>query len=165
VTITAKAAQRSIAADGKPIVTLEWTPKSYACRSVPIPVRTVTACRELRDQSDASPYLFLTIQRLRRINRKATAGTLRPRFEICNNVLRGFSVIQKQAAHLLNDDAWQTGTVHDLRRTFGTHAANRVPMHVLRSLMGHADISTTANFYLAVGDEHADSIRNMFDSH
>ena len=42
------------------------------------------------------------------------------------------------------------GTIHDLRKTYGTWMAEAVPMHVLQRLMGHADITITARL---VGDK------------
>ncbi len=52
------------------------------------------------------------------------------------------------------------GTIHDLRKTYGTWAAKAIPMHVLQRLMGHADITTTAKFYLGATEGYADQIRD-----
>jgi integrase len=38
-------------------------------------------------------------------------------------------------------------TLHDLRRTFGTRYADKVPSQVLQRLMRHSSISTTMRFY------------------
>ena len=38
--------------------------------------------------------------------------------------------------------------------------ASAVPMHILQRLMGHADIATTARFYLGSSDGYAEQIRD-----
>ena len=44
--------------------------------------------------------------------------------------------------------------MHDYRHTFGTMLCkDKAPIEVVASLMGHADISTTAKYYVAVGIE------------
>lgn len=55
--------------------------------------------------------------------------------------------------------AWQRGTLHDLRRTYGTRMARVIPMHVLKEYMGHAKITTTQEHYLAAQTEDADRAR------
>ena len=86
-------------------------------------------------------------------------GNRRSRAETCNNVLRAFGRIQRQAAKRLSVDDWEIGTVHDLRRTFCTMMADVVPMHALQAWAGHSDIAVTARFYLEVSDSHADQAR------
>lgn len=39
-------------------------------------------------------------------------------------------------------------TLHDLRRTFGTRCAEKLPMPRLAKIMGHSAIATTAKFYV-----------------
>lgn len=39
-------------------------------------------------------------------------------------------------------------TLHDLRRTFGTRCAEKMPMPRLAKIMGHSAITTTAQFYV-----------------
>ncbi len=44
-------------------------------------------------------------------------------------------------------------TIHTLRKSFGqNHADAGTPIHVLQHLMGHADITTTREFYLTTAD-------------
>ena len=40
--------------------------------------------------------------------------------------------------------------------------ASHVPMNDLRRLMGHASITTTADYYLGVGDDLAERVRSAF---
>ncbi len=54
--------------------------------------------------------------------------------------------------------------IHCLRHTFGTVMARRVPLPVLRDLMGHADVQTTLR-YIDVGeDQKRDAIAAVFGS-
>ncbi len=79
-----------------------------------------------------------------------------PHLSWLNNLRRDFLAIQA-AAQLKRQ-----GTIHDLRKSFGTHMANHVPLHELRRLMGHASITTTADYYLDVGDDVAAKVRAAF---
>ena len=51
------------------------------------------------------------------------------------------------------------GCLHDLRRTYATRVASAIPMHVLKEYMGHADIGTTARYYLATTEGDAAKVR------
>ena len=59
---------------------------------------------------------------------------------------------------------WRLGTLHDLRRTYGTRVAKVVPMHMCREFMGHAKIDTTAEYYLAVGETVPEKLLAAFPS-
>ncbi len=90
------------------------------------------------------------------------------KFDLIGGLSARFTSIQTAAQALLqdkSDDAveWPRGTLHDLRRTYGTHLARRVPMHVLRQLLGHANISTTADYYLGFTDADAEIARTTMD--
>ena len=150
---------------------LEWSAKTYQDRAVPtLPQDTVAMLQRLKLQGDGSPYVFLSRNRLELLKSKRGAGTLRPRFDPVNNLLRNFHGIQDRARKLLaerrgfrlSDVEWPIGSVHDLRKTFGTRTADMVPMHVLRVWMGHSDIGTTTRYYLSLSDVHADRVRAAF---
>ena len=47
-----------------------------------------------------------------------------------------------------------TLTMHAFRKSAGQGWANHLPMNVVRELLGHADIATTADFYSTVTKEH-----------
>ena len=159
LSVTAKNAERFTGSDGTEYESLAWEPKTYAIRTIPIPDQTVEALRALKRESDGSPYLFVSLDRLGHLNAKAREGTLRDCAETCNNVMRGFRVIQRQAAKRLGVEDWEDGTIHDLRRTYGTRMADVVPMHVLQKWLGHSDISVTAKFYLGHSDGYAERAR------
>lgn len=43
--------------------------------------------------------------------------------------------------------------MHGFRKSCGQNWANHLPMNVVKELMGHADISTTTEFYTTVTNE------------
>ena len=71
---------------------------------------------------------------------KRQARTLRARPELVNNLLRDFGKIQRDARTLparrrqveIDKVEWEPGSIHDCGKTFGTRAADVVPMHVLQ---------------------------------
>lgn len=152
-----KAGSFDVGGDSYPI--LPWSAKARSShRSVPMSEEAALELRKLQAKSDQSSYLFLTLDRLRSIQDRVESGTLRTDAVVMNNTLRDFQRIQRAA---LGPDA-ELGTIHDIRKTFGTHAAHRVPMHVLQECMGHSTITTTATFYTKVRDEDAQAIRDLF---
>ena len=164
VTVVGKDAEDCQTPDGTKYRTLSWSPKTHQRRSVPVPETTVAILNKLKAASDGSPYCFITLDRLLVLETKRQSGVLRERFEVMNNVLRNFKVIQRHATETLGAEDWVTGTVHDLRRSYGTRMADVVPMHVLMKWMGHSDISVTANYYLDVSDQHAETARSAFSA-
>lgn len=162
ISINAKRPEAFTGIDGKQYETLEWSPKTYAVRTIPIPDRTVEAMKLLKADSDGSPYLFVSLSRLAVINAKAQAGVRRGRAETCNNMLRSFRKIQVAASEVIEQKDWRIGTIHDLRRTYGSRMADVVPMHVLQKWMGHSDVSVTATYYLHQSDGHAEAARAAF---
>ena len=50
-------------------------------------------------------------------------------------------------------------TVHTLRKSSGQNWAKCLPMNVVKEFMGHASISTTAEFYTTVSEDQADHAR------
>jgi integrase len=60
-----------------------------------------------------------------------------------NNVLRDFRVQAKRAGIR----AEGVFNVHCLRKSCGQNWADHLPIHVVKELMGHSDISTTQKFY------------------
>jgi len=44
--------------------------------------------------------------------------------------------------------------MHCFRKSCGQNWANHLPMNVVKELMGHASISTTAEFYSTVTPDH-----------
>jgi integrase len=52
--------------------------------------------------------------------------------------------------------------VHCLRHSFGTVMAKRVPLPVLRDLMGHSDVQTTLRYIDVSEDQKRDAIALVF---
>ena len=133
---------------------LEWQPKTTASvRTVPIPEATVTMLRRYKLQSDGSAYLFLSLQRLARIDRRLVDGVLPVDCDLVNNFHRKFIERQEHAK------IKPLGSFHDLRRTYCTRIAGVVPMHVLKEYAGHSTIETTCAFYLKTSDDDAAKVR------
>lgn len=147
---------------------LRWTAKTKASyRTVPLTPEAASLLQRLRLKSGHSAYVFLDLDRLAALGAKDKAGTLHPRADLVNNLLRDFKAIQGRARALiadrkgvsLNQIDWPVATLHDLRRTWCTRVAAAVPMHVLKELAGHANISTTATFYLTTTASDAEKVR------
>jgi len=157
--------------NGRSYPILEWSSKTAQDRVIPtLTDETISFVEEHRQLGDGSAYLFLSLDRLAFITAKQMAGTLHHRFVPVNNLRRDFHKIQQQARILLasqqdvtpDEIEWPIGSLHDARRTFCTRTADLVPMHVLQQWAGHANISTTASFYLVVSDAHAQRVRAAF---
>jgi len=74
------------------------------------------------------------------------AGKWTPRSEVINNLSRDFNVMR----------CWANVapcTLHDLRRSAITNWARRLPIQIVQTLAGHANITTTRKYYLAVCPE------------
>ena len=59
---------------------------------------------------------------------------------------------------------WTVGTMHDLRKSYATLMARAVPMHEWQRLLGHASITTTAEYYTEAGDDVTEAVRLAFAS-
>ena len=80
-----------------------------------------------------------------------------PATALVNNYLRDFKVIQSKAGT-------KRGSIHDIRKTFGTRMAQHVKIQELKELMGHASITTTADFYVDVTEDMAAKVATAFAS-
>lgn len=147
----------TFAVDGVEYKILPWSAKAKASyRTVPIPSDTVALLRQLREEPHGSAYLFLSLDRLRAIQDRVV---WRSRHRLVRTYLERFQALQRRA---FGSDA-KLGTLHDARKTFCTHAAAVVPMHVLKEIAGHADIGTTARFYTRTQQSDADAIRKVME--
>jgi len=172
VRVSAKRAG-TFAAGGDSYPIMAWSAKSYEERVVPVPESTVSLLARLQGESDGSPYVFVSLDRLARIATVlADKGELGANYEPVNNMKARFDLIQTKARAALaeergvavDDVPWERGTIHDLRRTYGTRMARVVPMHVLKEYMGHAKITTTQSFYLAAETQDAERAREALES-
>lgn len=151
---------------------LEWSAKSYHERTIPLPNATLAMLQELRKEMAGSPYVFLSLDRLATIRQAMEAGEFGANYELANNINRWFDKVQEAAkaslaaARSVEPDKieWPRGTIHDLRRTYGTRIARIVPIHVLKEYMGHAKIQTTQEYYLAAEAVDAQATRGALDA-
>lgn len=131
-------------------------------RKIPVPPEMLAAILRLRMLSDGSPYVFLTCDRLRTLERRFGAGPIMSS-RILPTMNDEFKAIQRAAASAIEDDNWRIGCLHDLRKSFGTRAAAAgVPMRELQAHMGHSTITTTAEFYVDIEPSAADRLRKVF---
>ena len=153
--------------DGQEYPLLPWTAKAKASyREIPLPDETIAELRRWKVKAGKSAYLFVTLERLRTIDHHRQAGTLRGDYELCNNVLRNFKVIQTRARKLLAERRevkidkvpWRVGCIHDLRDTYLT-SVKGLPIDVLKRIAGHSDLATTLKYYTSPTEQDAASVR------
>jgi integrase len=89
------------------------------------------------------PYIFISPARFRTIQKRQEDKSKDHRSCIVNNLLRDFDKIRRWAGV-------KDCNLHDLRRSAITNWAQKLPIQVVQQLAGHANISTTQKYYLAV---------------
>lgn len=171
LTVTRKqAGSFSIRGEAFPI--LDWETKSHEERTIPLPTATLQRLQRFRLTSGGSRYVFLTLDRLRAIQRRLDAGTWKPKSELVNNLRARFGTIQRRARRLmaerqgvtLAEVEWERGCFHDLRRTWGTYMAQFVECFQLCEWIGHADPKTTRDHYYCGGSEAYERARRGFEA-
>ncbi len=85
---------------------------------------------------------------------EANDGKLAASYKLINNLKRQLDAIQAVAGCC--------GTIHDLRRSYGTAMAKLVPLHDLKRLLGHSNFATTEAFYLGESDGIAAKVADAF---
>ena len=131
--------------------------KDHEDRYVPIPKTTARMLAELLvTLKDNIYFILLTPNRNREIVAKwqehRRLGKPWTNGRMANNMLVSFRRHAKWAG--IADH--KTITIHSLRKSCGVNWANNLPLHVTQAYMGHADIETTQQYYLSVGEEHAE---------
>ncbi len=139
--------------------------KDHEQRQIPIPNHTMLIVDEwLRDRPGGSPLILISPERYRRLLERwrphQRQGLPWLNDYLANNLIRDFRIHARRAGI---DDADKL-TIHTLRKSCGTNWAAHLPMHVVKELMGHSDISTTSEFYTTVDDELADKARWVIDA-
>ena len=150
---------------------LPWSAKSHHERTVPLCEDMVDLFKRMQIRAGGSRYVFLSLDRLAALGAKRQAGKLPQPAHWVNNALRDFKTIQQHARAAIAEQRkvalekveWRTGSIHDLRKSFGSHAAARgIPMRELQAHMGHSSITVTAQFYVEVEASAADRLRAAF---
>lgn len=129
--------------------------KDREARRIPLPEHTLRLLAAWQIEApEKVPYILLTEDRLQRIifrwqNLRKEGKPWRNRYMI-NNILRNFR------SHCKRAGIKPVGkfTVHTLRKCAGQNWADYLPMNVVKELMGHSNIATTAEFYNQVDAEH-----------
>jgi integrase len=130
---------------------LEWEPKNRKNRVVPMSDETARLLVDLQDLApEGHPYVFVSHERLERIKERRKTIRWNPRSELINNLGRNFNVIRRRANVA-------DCTLHDFRRSAITNWAQKLPIQVVQQLAGHASITTTRKYYLAVRTEDIQS--------
>ncbi len=129
--------------------------KDHEERSVPLPRHTVKLLRGwLQKRDTRSPLLLLTPERFARVRQRwiDCQRDEKPWLNdyMTNNIIRDIRRHARWAGIELDGAL----TLHCFRKSCGQNWAQHLPMNVVKELMGHADISTTAEFYTVVGEEH-----------
>lgn len=92
--VTAKRAGEFTIKDKGVFPLLPWSAKSYEERMLPLPEFTVSMLAKLHGESDGSPYVFLSLERLGKIAREvARKGKLGNNYEAVNNMKARFDLI------------------------------------------------------------------------
>ena len=115
-------------------------------------------------KSRSDEYLPMTPDFARLLLKTPESERSGPVFTLCGKsgrpvqsdaVSRTVSAIGRAAGIVVDAEADQFATAHDLRRSFGTRWSKQVKTPVLQKLMRHADIKTTMDFYV---EQEADDI-------
>jgi integrase len=153
--------------------------KDHESRRLLLPAKAVVASTEWEEEvADNVPFVLLTPERWKRVRKKwelcrtgrpwirdtknggLKTGEWENRFMV-NNVIRDMRTHVRAAGLELTAPL----TVHTLRKSFGqNHADNGTAIHVLQGLIGHADISTTREFYLQKADANEREAMSRYES-
>jgi integrase len=132
-----------------------WEPKDHEHRLLPAPGPAMQALADLQQScAEGCPYVFLSGDRLQRIQDAKKSGRWSGRQLVLNNLHRQFKAIRKKAGVA-------EVTFHDLRRTCITNWAKHLPIHVVQQLAGHGDINTTRKYYLSVQVDDLEKARQV----
>lgn len=166
VTVSRKDAGRfTVRGESYPI--LPWETKAHEERLVPLDAGVVEMLERFQLQSGGSRYVFLSLTRLRLIDKRLKTDDWRPKADIVNNLDTRFKAIQRRARRRiatlrqceLDKVQWNVGSIHDLRRTWATEIAPHVDVLTLCRWGGWADAKTVQQFYHEVKTETADRAR------
>ena len=139
--------------------------KDHEDREVPLPAHTLKLVADwLRVRPKGSPFLLLTPERYELVRHRwhqcRKSGKPWLNDYMVNNVLRDIRSHTRRAGICLDGAL----TVHAFRKSCGQNWADHLPLNVVREFMGHASISTTAEFYSTVSKDHADQARWLMEA-
>ncbi len=169
VTVSAKRPGSFMVA-GKSFPVLAFSCKSHRERKAPLIPEVAKMFQRLKMRSGGSIYPFLSLNRLAILAATEDTTVELGSGKLVNNTLRTFKRLQVKVRAALAEQRgvpverveWRLGTVHDLRKSFGTHLSKHVSMVDLKTLLGHSSIATTGAYYVAVSDDLADKVQAAF---
>ena len=143
--------------------------KDHEERRIPLPSDTVALLAQWQTEApEGVPFVLLTEERFERVKVKwqriRKARLPWKNRHVVNNVLRNFK------SHVRRAGIRPVGkfSIHTLRKCCGQNWADYLPMNVVKELMGHSNISTTAEFYSTVDRDHekkaARVVQELLDS-
>ncbi|MCP4250633.1 MAG: site-specific integrase [bacterium] len=129
--------------------------KDHEDREIPLPRHTLKLLAGwLQWRSEGSPLILLNPDRFDRVQHRwqshHAADKAWLNAYMVNNVLRDIRTHARWAGLKLDGVL----TLHCFRKSCGQNWADHLPMNVVKELMGHASIATTAEFYSTVSEEH-----------
>ena len=143
--------------------------KDHESRQIPMPRHAIDLLTALQAEAEPNiPYVLLDKARYELVRAKwhelRTDGEPWRNRYMANNTLRDFKSHCKRAG--IRPDGKLT--FHTLRKSCGQNWADNLPMNVVKELMGHSNISTTAEFYNKVDAHHekkaADVLERLFEA-
>lgn len=129
--------------------------KDHEARRIPVSPHTVDFLTTFQTQApEGVPYILLSPERYERVKVKwqqlhKERKPWRNRYTI-NNVLRGFKSHYKRAGIKPVGKL----TIHTLRKSCGQNWSDRLPINVVKELMGHSKVETTLEFYNQLDSDH-----------
>lgn len=147
-----------------------FTIKDHEQRRIPLPPHTIDLLTQWQTEApEGVPFVLLTAERFDLVKAKwqriRKVGLSWKNRYVVNNVLRNYK------SHIKRAGIKHIGslTIHTLRKCCGQNWADYLPMNVVKELMGHSNISTTAEFYNIVDRDHekkaARVVQELLDRH
>jgi integrase len=136
--------------------------KDHEARRIPLPAHTIDWLTALHAAGpEGTPYVLLDKERYEHIRSKwhllqKEGKPWRNRYMI-NNVLRDFRSHYKRAGIKPVGKL----TIHTLRKSCGQNWADRLPMNVVKELLGHSKVDTTLEFYNQVDVQHEEKAASV----
>ncbi len=139
---------------------LRWRAKSKrSYRTVPIAEDVRAALLRLRMKLGGNPYVFLTLARLKVIEKRIQAGTWSEEAELCNNTLRNFQHHQR----LVLGSQVKPCTIHDCRKAFVTNYCDVIPIKAMAEIVGDST-KTLLKYYTKMRSSDVDALRDAMNT-
>jgi len=137
-------------------------PKSEAgFRYVPIPDVLLEDLRKAKGKAKGDDYVFTQLKDKTKHHTESSMRSMWKSFLRAVDIEMGAKVYRNQ---IIESKVDPDLTPYNLRHTYGTDLQNAgVPINVAKSLLGHSDISTTANIYTHFTEDSVLSAQNLLN--